>query len=166
MKQNWFKKQVDERQEMDLLRVEHYGFWFMYWMLLAALLVQGIFMDGGGRLAAGEWVVFMAASIFVLTGCIRKGVWSFRARKVPGTRSFLIYSCITAVLVGLPFGILFGVKWYRKDAEGILATVIVHVLVIFIVSFAAFCLVGNLTRKREAFLAGEDSDGEQDSDGE
>ncbi|MDE6202152.1 MAG: hypothetical protein K2O16_17250 [Lachnospiraceae bacterium] len=164
MKQNWFKKQVDERQEKDILWVEHYGFWFMYWMLLAILLVQGICMDGGARLAAGEWIVFVTTSIFVLVGWIRKGVWSFQAKKVPGVKNFLIYSCISTVLIGMPFGILSGIRWHKGDAGAVLVTVIVYMLIIFIISFAMFWVVGSLTRKREAFLAGQDSDGEQDLD--
>lgn len=161
MKWNWFKKQVDERQEMDILWVEHYGFWFMYWMLLAVLLVQGILMDGGARLAAGEWIVFMTTSIFILVGMVRKGVWSFQAKKVPGVKNFLIYSCIAAVLIGMPFGILFGIRWHKGDVQALMATVIVHMLIMFIISFALFWVVGSLTRKREAFLAGGDPDGER-----
>ena len=42
-----------------------------------------------------------------------------------------------------------------------MVTVIVHMLIIFIISFALFWVVGSLTRKREAFLAGQDTDGEQ-----
>ena len=59
MKLKWFEKKVDERQEMDLLKVEHFGFWMMYWMLLAALIIQGIFMEDGVKRAAGEWIIFM-----------------------------------------------------------------------------------------------------------
>ena len=77
---NWlkkiFNKKVDERQEMDLLRVEHYSFWLMFWLLAIEIIVQGIILDGGDKIL-GEWIVFMATAVFSVAGFIRKGVWSY-----------------------------------------------------------------------------------------
>lgn len=149
----WFKKQVDERQEMDLLKVEHIGFWFMYWLLLAEIVIQGIFMENGGRLAAGEWIAFMATSVIVLVGCVRKGVWSFYAKKVPGVATYLKYSVLVMAVVGIPFGVIFGIKWHPNDVRAIAICVIYYMVLMFILAFAAYFIVGTLTKKREAKLA-------------
>lgn len=74
-----FEKKVDERQEMDLLQIEHYGFWLMFWMLLVEIVIQGVVLDGGDKIV-GEWIVFMATCVFVVIGWIRKGVWSYQAK--------------------------------------------------------------------------------------
>lgn len=97
---NLFAKKVDERQEMDLLKVEHYSFWLMYYLLLIEIVIQGIILDEGDKII-GEWIVFMIVSVFALAGWIRKGVWSYQAKKVPGVKSYLRYSLLTAVLGGL-----------------------------------------------------------------
>lgn len=165
MKMKWFKKKVDERQEMDLLKVEHFGFWFMYWMLFAALLIQGLFMEGGLKRAAGEWIVFMSTSIAVLIGCIRKGVWSFHTRKVPGIKAYLIYSLITAVLTGVPFGILYGLRANGNSVKGIMIFILSFMALMYIITFAVFLLVGTMTKKREAALAAQEfEDDEEDEE--
>lgn len=161
----WFKKKVDERQEMDILRVEHIGFWVMYWMLLAAMVIQGIFMEDGRNLAAGEWIVFMTTSIIVLIGWIRKGVWSFYTRKVPGVKSYLIYSLIGMFAAGMPLGLVFGMKWHPNDVKGVLSCVIYYMILMFVMSFILFFIGGTIAKKREAKLANQvfdDSDDEED----
>lgn len=50
------------------MKVEHIGFWLMYYMLLAAILVQSFFFEDGFRLAAAEWIIFMLTSIICVIG--------------------------------------------------------------------------------------------------
>lgn len=160
----WLKKKADERQEMDILKVEHIGFWAMYWMLLAALIIQGIFMEDGARLAAGEWIVFMATSILVLAGWTRKGVWSFYTRKIPGVKAYLIYSLISMFVVGMPLGIIFGSKWYSDDFRGVLLCVVFYMVLLFAASFILFLIVGTIAKRREAKLADQTFDDEDDEE--
>lgn len=162
MKIKWFEKKVDERQEMDLLKVEHFGFWAMYWMLFVTLVVQGIFMEDGVKRAAGEWIVFMATSVIVLAGWLRKGVWSFHTKRVPGIKSYLLYSLITALLGGIPIGIIFGLRWHKDSIEGVLICVVYYMVIMFVIAFAGFLVLGTIARKREAALASQDFDDEED----
>ncbi|MBO5057166.1 MAG: hypothetical protein J6C64_12540 [Lachnospiraceae bacterium] len=164
MKVKWFKKRVDERQEMDLLKVEHFGFWFMYWMLFAALIIQGLFMEDGVKRAAGEWIVFMSTSVVVLIGCVRKGVWSFHTRKVPGIKAYLLYSLIASVLAGVPFGILFGLRANGNSLKGIILFIVYYMVLMYIITFAGFLIVGTIARKREAALANQDFEEEDDEE--
>lgn len=153
MKIKWFEKKVDERQEMDLLRVEHYGFWFMYWMLFAVLVIQAFFVEEGGKLVIGELIVFMSTSIFVMLGWMRKGVWSYQNRKVPGVKSYVKYSLIIMFVAGLPFGILIGIKWHQDYLPGILSCVAFYMVLMFGLSFITYWIIGSLTKRREKILA-------------
>lgn len=58
MKMKKMKSNLDERQEMQLLQIEHRGFWFAFWALVISLLIQtGMGIDGfrtiAGAVVAG-----------------------------------------------------------------------------------------------------------------
>ncbi|MBQ8597769.1 MAG: hypothetical protein IJ409_08275 [Lachnospiraceae bacterium] len=150
---NMFEKKVDERQELELLKVEHIGFWSVYWMLLASVLIQGIFMNKGVAEVLPEFIVFMIACVIIIVGCARKGLWSYQSRKVPGVKSYLLYSGITGVVAGLFFGIVNTMKWTEGDIQTIIISVICHMIGFFAVTFVAFLIVGSIAKKREAKLA-------------
>lgn len=156
-----FEKKVDERQELELLKVEHIGFRSVYWLLAASILIQGVFMNKGAAEVLPEFIIFMIACVIIIVGCARKGLWSYQSKKVPGVKSYLIYSVITGVAAGLFFGIFYTTKWARGDAETIVISVICYIIVIFIVSFITFLIIGSIIKKREAKLAEVDC-GEDD----
>lgn len=166
LKGKWFEKKVDERQEMDLLKVEHFGFWLMYYMLLAAILIQSIFFEDGFHLAAGEWIIFMLISIICVVGWVRKGVWTYQSRKIPGVRSYLLYSTVTAFGVGIPFAVLFAFKGNDISFKGIAMRIIIMVVTLFVISFPTFFIVGTIAKRREKALAEQnfdDDDYEEDN---
>lgn len=68
------KNNLDERQEQELLRIEHNGMWFAFWALLAAIMLQE-FMGAPASQYAGEWVVFMALCLYSAIACVRHGIW-------------------------------------------------------------------------------------------
>ena len=154
-----FAKRVDERQEMELLKVEHIGFWAMYWMLFAALLIQGVIMQKE-IVVAGEFITFMVTSLIVLIGWVRKGVWSYQSRKVPGIKAYLCYSLVTGVIGGLFFGILMGIRWHQNDVKGIVACVLFYIVFLFGFTFVVFLVFGTIARKRERML--EQAESEED----
>ncbi len=163
-KTGWFEKKVDERQEMDLLRVEHMSFWSMYWMLLAAMIIQIVFVEEGGRMIMGEWIVFMASSVLLVAGCIRKGVWNYQTRKIPGMKAYLRYSLVAMVVAGIPLGLLYGYKSAWGKRIGIWACIAGNMAGIFVVSIFAFMLVGALAKKREIKLAEQDIETEDEEE--
>lgn len=161
MKMKWFEKKVDERQERDIMLVEHIGFWAMYFMLVAAIIVQVFFMEEGAKNTAGEFVVFFITSVIVLVGWMRKGVWSYQSRKVPGVKAWLRYSLIT-MLIGIPLGIFNGYKW-NMGWKNTLLCIGIMMLGLFICTFAIFCIIGSATKKREEELASQ-AYGEEDDE--
>ena len=51
------KSNLDERQEQDLLKIEHNACWLAFWGLLAVLVVEFV-VCGANRIEifAGEWL--------------------------------------------------------------------------------------------------------------
>ena len=91
-------------------------------------------------------------------GWVRKGVWNYQNRKVPGVKSYFGYSLITALAAGLPLGILSELKKGTNDIKGILISVCFYMAVMFIITFVVFLIVGSIAKKREADLADQDEE--------
>lgn len=89
---------LDERELMEMYRVEHVGLWAMYVLLCAAVVVQ---MFAGAPLSqmAGELVVIGVVSVGMIIAYARKGLWDDRSR--PSRRGNAAYSaaCGAAVAV-------------------------------------------------------------------
>ncbi len=163
-KGKWFKNKVDERQEKDLMMVEHYGFWLMYYMLLAAILIQTFFVEDGFEMAKAEWIIFMVTSLVCVLGWAWKGVWNYQNRKIPGMRTCLLYSIGSSVGIGIPFGILFALKSDGGGVGKIMRQTFTTMAIIFVISLLAFVVIGTVARHREKTLAERDFDDEDDSD--
>lgn len=157
---NLFAKKVDERQEMDLLRVEHYSFWLMYWLLLIEMVVQGVILDEGDKII-GEWIIFMIVTTFALAGWIRKGVWSYQSRKVPGVKSYLWYSLVTAVLGGI-LGFCGGLKWNSGNIPALMMNIVCTGACSFVSAFVLFLIGGGIAKKREKKLEMEAIEDDED----
>lgn len=161
---NWMKKlfakKVDERQEMDLLKVEHYSFWLMYYLLFIEMVIQGVILDEGDKII-GEWIIFMIVTAFALVGWIRKGVWSYQARKVPGVKSYLWYSLVTAVLGGI-LGFCGGLKWNAGNTPALMMNVVCVAVCSFVSAFVLFLIGGGMARRREKRLEEEAIEDEED----
>ena len=100
MKRKMKRNNLDEMQEQELLKIEHNGCWLAFWGLLAALIIQGIVYGTlDFRTFAGEWIVFMALSLYLAIACIRKGIWD---RHIPmTTKANLSCSGFAAFVVGV-----------------------------------------------------------------
>ena len=92
------KSNLDEMQERELLKIEHNGCWLAYWGLLAVIAVQ-MLMGAPGSQMLGEWIVFMALSLYIVIACLRKGIWGRRLKA--GWKTNLVGSLIAAVATGI-----------------------------------------------------------------
>lgn len=98
------KSQLDEMQELRLLKVESRAFWFTWTVLLLAIIVQTLVygFQEGAKLMVGEWIVFTLACFYVLVGCLRIGVWDRRLK--PNFRTNILGSTLGAICAGLVVG--------------------------------------------------------------
>ena len=52
---------LDEMQDQKLLKLEEYGFWILFWTLLASILIQ-LITGAGMKEVIGEIIVFLIGS--------------------------------------------------------------------------------------------------------
>ena len=91
---------LDEREMLEMYRVEHFGLWLMYALLCIAIVVQLLL---GAKLSqmAGELAVVIIASAAMVVQNARHGIWDTDSR--PSMRGNAAYSlgaglCVAAVL--------------------------------------------------------------------
>ena len=92
------KSNLDEMQEQALLKIEHNGCCLAFWGLLAAMALQMV-MRVPGRQMLGEWIVFMALSLYIVIACLRKGIWDRHLKA--NWKANLIVSLLAAVATGI-----------------------------------------------------------------
>ena len=90
------KTVLDEREMMEMYRIEHGGLWLMYGLLCAAILVQ-LLMGAGLAQMAGEIAVLAVTSVAMIFANARHGIWDQSSR--PSMRGNAAYSLGTGVLV-------------------------------------------------------------------
>ena len=122
------KPVLDEREMLELYRVEHFGLWLMYGLLCAALLAQLI---AGAEMEqmAGELAVVIVASVAMMVQHVRRGIWDENSR--PSVRGNAAYSLGAGVCVAVLLTVLRG-----KLAAALIAGVIAAAL-----CFAALTLL-------------------------
>lgn len=148
------KNNLDEMQEQKLLKIEHYGFWFVYWGLLAAILLQVTLtadIKNVFHIIAGEWLVFMLVSIYMVAACLINGIWDRRLK--PNLKTNIIISLLSSTLCGVFF---FASSYYKYGKlAGAVATGIFTFAQIFILSLGALILCVFIYKKRVQKLEGE-----------
>ncbi len=150
------KKVVDERQELEMLKVEHIGFWVMFWGLLVSIIWQSFFMEATLQQLGAEWIIFMAACVISMIGYVKKGQWDYYSE--PSVKSYFLYSSATAVIFGVVFGISRYFK-YEMCREQILTRLlpiaIIPSIFIFIITFIALAITGKMVQNKRAKLENE-----------
>lgn len=148
------KSNLDEMQELQLLRIEHNGCWMTFWGLLAVIIIQTITTPGNFRILAGEWIIFMCQALYLSISCMRHGIWDRHFR--PNLRTNLIASG----LAGLACGIIFGLVSYMRYGKliGSLATAVFMFIFVFFCTVAALSFSAVLYKKRRRQLESEEDD--------
>ncbi len=152
------KKVVDERQELELFKIEHVCFWIIFWLLLGSIIVQSMFLNAPFSQWGFEWAIFMIGCGGVMIGCYKKGQWDFYSH--PTTKSYLIYSLIGSGAFAVIYAITMHLNHaYLKDnllALGALTAFIFAML--FALIFVALFVTGTLVKKRQNKLENQFSD--------
>ncbi len=148
------KNNLDEHQEQTMLRIEHNGCWFVFWALLASIIVQVLVLDDPFPAAAGEWIVFMALSVYLLVACLRAGIWDRRLSM--SWKTNLICSLIAGVLIA---AINFAVLYSRfADLQSSLAGAAISGVCVVLLCFLTLTLCVRLVKKRQSALEEEPED--------
>ncbi len=155
-----WKKVVDEREEMEMMRVEHYMFWFAFWALLVSIFVQLLAMRASFLQVAGEWIVFMLMAVGTVIGELKGGHFDYSSR--PGIRSYLKYSAVAAV-ASMGVVLIRGIEggYYQKPLDAVLSLLISGIFtagLTFLCLAAAGAFVKRRRRKLEKEFEEEDED--------
>ena len=83
----WFnrKNNLDEMQELKLLKIESRGFWIGFIGLAVAMAVQA-FLYGAesiGNMMSGEFIVFLCMGLYLIGSCLRNGIWDRHLKATP-----------------------------------------------------------------------------------
>ena len=99
------KSVLDEREMLEMYRVEHFGLWLMYGLLCIAVIVQ---MLGGASLVqmGGELAVILISSVAMVIANVRRGIWDTNSR--PSVRGNAAYSLGAGVCVAVLLGVTKG----------------------------------------------------------
>lgn len=140
------KNNLDEMQEQELLKIEHNGCWLAFWGLLAVMAVQMV-MRVPGRQMLGEWIVFMALSLYIAIACLRKGIWDRRLKANRKT------NLIISLLAGAAAGILITVSnpYLSEPLDYVLVAGLTGGFT-FVLCFAALSISMKLYKKRREKL--------------
>ena len=105
------KNNLDEHQELELLKIEHNGCWFAFWGLLASMIIQAFIFDLDAKLLAGEWVVFMALALYLAIACLKKGIWDRHLKATTST------SLIASGIAGIVMAVFNGLLMIKRNPE-------------------------------------------------
>ena len=143
------KNNLDEMQEQELLKIEHNGCCLAFWGLLVVMAVQMV-MRVPGRQMLGEWIVFMALSLYIAIACLRKGIWD---RHLKANRKT---NLIISLLAGAAAGILITVSNpYLSEPLDYVLVVCISGGFTFVLCFIALSLSMKLYKKRREKLDAE-----------
>ena len=94
------KPVLDEREMMEMYRVDHFGMWLMYGLLCAVIVFQ-LLTGAEMKQMAGELAVVIISSVAMVVQNVRHGIWDETSR--PSNKGNAAYSlmagiCVSAVL--------------------------------------------------------------------
>lgn len=153
----WFsrKSNLDEMQELQLLKIESRGFWIGFFALFAAIMAQ-IFLFGQefADHTLGELIALLCMALYLIGGCLRNGIWDRHLQATPAANISL------SLLAGAVTGLFNAIVSYRnyQSAAGAIAVFVVFFLLVGAVLSVVLCLCSALYHKRRKQLEEENED--------
>lgn len=141
---------LDERQRQQMYQIEHRGFWFAYFGILALLLLE-ILTNASGILIGCTTILLLALSIYTECCCIRRGLWDWRLK--PNPKSNALMSMIGAVCI-----FVFTLLVYTKNGYFVNSPALMYLCALiaafftFILTFALLSVTAHICNKRKARL--------------
>ena len=87
---------LDEMQKQTLLKIESCGFWALWVLLLAALIIESL-LGFTPREMAAEFFIFMLGSAYSVLSDLRAGIWDRHLK--PNTKTNAAVSVVGGVAV-------------------------------------------------------------------
>lgn len=163
----WSKKNnLDEMQELKLLKIESRGFWLGYWALFLSLAVQAFAYGPGnaGKTLAGEFIVFLCMSLYLVGACLRNGIWDRHLQATPAVN--IGVSLFAAAVTGI-FNAILSYRNYQSLSGAIAVFAFTFFLLAIVLSVTmCACSALYLRRKKQLEEEYDDEKSSFGSDGE
>ena len=88
----WFRNLTDEREELELRRIESGAYYVFLLGLDIAIIVQFIIYGISFEHVIGEIIVLLAGVAWVMVGYIRRGIWDLKQNPVQKPMSDIVLS--------------------------------------------------------------------------
>mgnify|MGYP002511250653 FL=1 len=154
----WFnrKSNLDEMQELQLLKAESRGFWIGFIGLAVAMAIQAFLYDAEsmGDMMSGEFIVFLCMGLYLIGSCLRNGIWDRHLKATPAVNIGL--SLLAAAVTAL-FNAILSYRNYH-DAFTALIVFAVYFLMLSVVLSVTLTVCSALYRRKRRKLEEEDSD--------
>ena len=152
MTMKWFnrKNNLDEMQELKLLKLESRGFWLGFIGLFLSIVVQIVIYgsENTREVYAGEVIVFLCMGIYLIAECLRNDIWDRHLSATPAVNIGL--SLLAAAVTGL-FNAIVSYRNYH-DATAAFSVFIVYFLMLSIVISVTLTVCSALYRRRRRHL--------------
>jgi hypothetical protein len=144
-----FRKIVDEREELEMMRVERTGYYVVFAGLVIAIIVQTVLFDYDFLPIAGEFIALIAGAVWTCIGFVRRGVWDYHTK--PGMKTYLIYSLIGALVFGCLMPLMRYFK-YELPLQWVLVMFAINFVSIFALIFVTLLIYGESVKRRRKKL--------------
>ena len=145
LKEFFKRENLDEMQKQTLLKIESRGFWALWVLLLAALIIESL-LGFTPREMAAEWFIFMLGCAYSLIRDLRAGIWDHHLKANTKTNA-------AVSVVGGAAMFVWGLIKFAALGAGIAVLWAVFLGVCtWVLCFALLQLCAALTRKRREHL--------------
>ena len=153
------KRIVDERQEREMYKAEHYAFYVMFFLVVGEIIVESYILNMEFKEIIGELIILFAGGTTMIVNCIKGGNWDYYSR--PTLKNYLKYSILTAFIFSVIFTIGKIVQ-YESVRSNILGMALpmgfIMFATLFVLCFGALSLTGEITKRRKKKLEEEFTD--------
>ena len=145
VKEFFKRNNLDEMQRQTLLKIESRGFWLLWGLLLATLIIESL-LGFTEREMEAEWIIFMIGCIYSIVCDMRAGIWDRRFK--PNTKTNALMSLVGGVAV-----FVWGLIKFAAFGPG-LAVLLVAIMGVctFALTFAVFQICMKYYQKRHTEL--------------
>ena len=151
----FFKREnLDEMQKQTLLKIESCGFWALWVLLLAALIIESL-LGFTLREMAAEWFIFMLGCAYSVISDLRAGIWDRRFK--PNTKTNAAVSVVGGAAV-----LVWGLIKFAEFGMGVAVLLAVFLGVCtWVLCFATLQLTMKAYKKRHAELENPEEDNDE-----
>ena len=147
----WFKKNnLDEMQELKLLKIESRGYWIGFLGLFLSIAVQAFLYgpENAGEMLVGEFIVFLCMGLYLAGGCLRNGIWDRHLQATPAVN--IGFSILAAALTAL-FNAIVSYRNYQ-DLYTACAVFVIYFFMLSVMLSVMLCICSALYHRRKKRL--------------